>query len=51
MLEVLNRLEDAFKEIQTRRFKSDGCARSDVPVDRAIVGKYAEIPGGAIYGL
>ena len=51
LLEVLNRLEDAFKEIQTRRFKSDGCARSDVPVDRRHSRQNAEIPREANYGL
>ncbi len=39
-LEVLNRLEDAFKEIQTKRFGSDRCPVPDVSVDRATVGKF-----------
>jgi hypothetical protein len=38
LLEVLNRLEDAFKEIQTKRFGSDRCPVPDVSVDRATVG-------------
>jgi putrescine aminotransferase len=47
LLEVLNRLEDVLKEIQTKRFGSDGCTGSDGLVDRATVGKYAEMPCGA----
>jgi acetylornithine/succinyldiaminopimelate/putrescine aminotransferase len=47
LLEVLNRLEDVFKEIQTKRFGSDGRTGPDVLVDRATGGKYAEMPCGA----
>jgi putrescine aminotransferase len=47
LLEVLNRLEDAFKEIQTKRFGSAGRTGPDVLVDPAAVGKYAEMPCGA----
>ncbi len=47
LLEVLNRLEDSFKEIQSKRFGSDGRTRPEVLVDRATVGKFPEMPCGA----
>jgi len=44
LLEVLNRLEDVFKAIQSKRFGSGGRAGPDVYVDRAPVGINAEMP-------
>jgi acetylornithine/succinyldiaminopimelate/putrescine aminotransferase len=45
--EVLNRLEDVLKEIQTKRFGSDGRSGPAVLVDRATAAKCAVLPGGA----
>jgi putrescine aminotransferase len=47
LLEVLNRLEDACKEIQSKRFGSHGRPAADLFADRAAVSKYAEMPSGA----
>jgi putrescine aminotransferase len=47
LLEVLNRLEDVLKEIQTKRFGSCGITGPDVLVAPATGGKYAEMPCGA----
>jgi hypothetical protein len=46
LVDVLNRLEDVFKEIQTKRFASHARIGSDVLFDRATVAKYAEMPCG-----
>jgi putrescine aminotransferase len=50
LLEVLNRLEDVLKEIQTKRFRSVGCAGPDLLVGPTTVVKYAMLPGGASKG-
>jgi putrescine aminotransferase len=47
LLEVLNRLEDVFKEIQTKRLASHARTGSDVVVDRTTAGKHADMPCGA----
>jgi putrescine aminotransferase len=47
LLEVLSRLDDALKEIRSKRFGSAESAGREVRVDPALVSKYAEIPGGA----
>jgi hypothetical protein len=49
LLEVLNRLEDVFKEIQTQRHASHARTGSDVVVDRTTVGKYADMPCAATW--
>ena len=50
LLEVLNRLEDVFKEIQTKRLASHARTGSDVVVDRTTAGKHADMPCGANSG-
>jgi putrescine aminotransferase len=46
LLEVLNRLEDVFKEIQTKRFGFDGRTGPEVIVGPAPAGKFAVLPTG-----
>jgi len=47
LLEVLSRLEDVLKEIQTKRFGSDARSAPEVFVGPASVAKYAVLPGRA----
>jgi acetylornithine/succinyldiaminopimelate/putrescine aminotransferase len=46
LLEVLNRLEDVLKEIQTKRYGFDGRTGPEVIVGPAPLAKYAVLPTG-----